>query len=377
MQDLKNTAVDTLMSDALLTDPETELSKVIGMLKKNEAYEVFSVQAEKVLMATVRDLLNAKNIITSRLSTVSNTVPKLSPEDKLGGAVRILSQYRIRALPVVQKGKVVGALKIIDIAKAMESSVPSNAKVSSIMTPNPITIKSTDSTLKAKSLMLRRKIDHLPIMKDGELVGIITSNAILYATRPPERQPASSGSGTFAMKRTMNFPVDEIMDAHPLEFAPNDSLQKLIGEMLRMRVNAVLVTWSHELHGIATFRDIVKILAEEARQEPNMYIVGLPDDPFEAETAKTKFSRIIAALSKSIGIVEARAKIKMQKASKESERRRYEVMVSIVTLSKVYNFSREGFQLSDIFDQLQQSIRRINVKKPKTKPTVRKMSETE
>ncbi len=377
MQDLKNTAVDTLMSDALLTDPETELSKVIGMLKKNEAYEVFSVQADKVSMATVRDLLNAKNIITSRLSTVSNTVPKLSPEDKLGGAVRILSQYRIRALPVVQKGKVVGALKIIDIAKAMESSVQSNAKVSSIMTPNPITIKSTDSALKAKSLMLRRKIDHLPIMKDGELVGIITSNAILYATRPPERQPASSGSGTFAMKRTMNFPVDEIMDAHPLEFAPNDSLQKLIGEMLKMRVNAALVTWSHELHGIATFRDIVKILAEEGKQEPNMYIVGLPDDPFEAETAKTKFSRIIAVLSKSLGIVEARAKIKMQKASKESERRRYEVMISIVTLSKVYNFSREGFQLSDIFDQLQQSIRRINVKKPKTKPTVRKMSETE
>jgi hypothetical protein len=67
----------------------------------------------------------------------------------------------------------------------------------------------------------------------------------------------------------------------------------------------------------------------------------------------------------------------MQKTAKDVERRRYQVMVSIATLSNVYNFSREGFQLSDIFDQLQQSIKRINVKRPKTKPTARKISETE
>lgn len=372
MQELKNIAVSALMSEALLTDPETELSKVIGMLKNNDAYEVFSVQAGKVLMATVRDLLNAKNLITSRISNISTTVPKLSPDDKLGSAVRILSEYRIRALPVVQKGKVAGALKIKDIAEAMQDVVPSNAKVSSIMTPNPITLDATDTVLKAKNLMLRRKIDHLPIMKNGRLAGIINSNSILYATRPPERQ----SEGGFAFQGALSS-VDEIMNAHVLEFAPNDSLQKLIAEMLKMRVNAALITWSHELHGIATFRDVVKILAEEAKQEPQTYIVGLPDDPFEAETAKTKFSKIVATLSKSMEIVEARAKIKMQKGSKDRERRRYQVMVSIATLSNIHNFSREGFQLSDVFDQLQQSIRRINVKKPKTKPTARKMSETE
>ena len=376
MQELKNIAVSAFMSEALLTDPETELSKVIGMLKKNNAYEVFSMQAGKISMITVRDLLNAKNL-TTKLSTVSASVPKLSPDDKVGTAVRILSGYRIRSLPIVQKGKIAGALRIKDIAKAMQDTMPSNAKVSSIMTPNPITIESADTVLKAKNLMLRRKIDHLPIMKNGKLAGIVDSNSILYATRPPESQAVGLGSRGFTVKKTLNFPVDEIMTARALEFAPNDSLQKVIVEMLETGANAALITWLNELHGIATLRDVVKVLAEEAKQEPQMYIVGLPDDPFEAETAKMKFSKIIAALSKSMEIVEARAKIKMQKASKDRERRRYQVMVSIATLSNIHNFSKEGFQLSDIFDQLQQSIRRINVKKPKTKPTARKMSEIE
>jgi CBS domain-containing protein len=365
------------MSDVLLVDPETELSKVIGALKKNNSYEIFSTHADKVLMVTVRDLLNVKNLSTSRFSNIATVVPKLSPNDKLSSAVRILSEYRIRALPVVQRGKVEGALKIRDIVKMMRDVMPSNAKASSIMTPNPITINSGDSALKAKNLMLRRKIDHLPIMRNGKLAGILDSESILYATRPPERQPVAWGSSTFEMKRTLNFPVDEIMSVHALEFAPNDPLQKLITEMLKARANAALITWSHELQGIVTFRDVVKTIAEKSRQEPQVYIVGLPDDPFESETAKTKFSRIVATLSKSMKIVEARAKIKMQKTAKDVERRRYQVMVSIATLSNVYNFSREGFQLSDIFDQLQQSIKRINVKRPKTKPTARKISETE
>jgi CBS domain-containing protein len=359
------------MGNALIADPGTEVSKVIGLLKKSDAYEVFYLQAGRALMATIRDLLNAKNLTTSKLENIANTVPKLSAEEKLGNAVRILSDYRIRALPVIEKGKIVGALHVKDVVEAMEPVVP-NAKVSAIMTPHPITISSDDSVLKAKGLMLRRKIDHLPVLKNEKLVGMVDSSEILYATIPPERQSAAVGAKAVGTKRMLDYPVDGIMDTTPLEFELNDSIQKSVGQMLKMRANAALVTWAHELQGIVTLRDIVKILVEEPKQPPSTYIVGLPDDPFEAETAKTKFSRIISTISKSMDIVEARATIKILKTLREKERRRYEVKVSIATRSNVYNFSKDGAQLSDIFDELQQRIRRINVKRPKIRPTQRK-----
>ena len=175
--------------------------------------------------------------------------------------------------------------------------------------------------------MLRRKIDHLPVLKNEKLVGMVDSSEILYATIPPERQPAAVGAKAVGTKRMLDYPVDGIMNTTPLEFEPNDSIQKSVGQMLKMRANAALVTWAHELQGIVTLRDIVKILVEEPKQPPSTYIVGLPDDPFEAETAKTKFSRIISAISKSMDIVEARATIKILKTVREKERRRYEVKV--------------------------------------------------
>lgn len=373
MQELRQTNIGILMGEALIADPGTEVSKVIGLLKKNDAYEVFYLQAGRASMATIRDLLNAKNLTTRKLETIANTVPKLSAEEKLGSAVRILSDYRIRALPVIEKGKIVGALHVKDVVEAMEPVMP-NAKVSSIMTPHPITISSDDSVLKAKGLMLRRKIDHLPVLKNEKLVGMVDSSEILYTSIPPERQPAAVGAKAVGTKRMLDYPVDGIMNTTPLEFEPSDSIQKSVGQMLKMRANAALVTWAHELQGIVTLRDIVKILVEEPEQPPSIYIVGLPDDPFEAETAKTKFSRIISAISKSMDIVEARATIKILKTLREKERRRYEVKVSIATHSNVYNFSKDGAQLSDIFDELQQRIRRINVKRPKIRPTQRKPS---
>ena len=373
MQELRQTNIGTLMGEALIADPGTEVSKVIGQLKKKAAYEVFYLQAGRPFMATIRDLLNSKNLTTSRLETIANTVPKLPPEERLLSAAGILSDYRIRALPVVEKGKIVGALHTRDIVKAMEPVVP-NAKVSSIMTPHPITISSDDSVLKAKSLMLRRKIDHLPVLKNEKLVGIVDSSEILGAAIPPERQLAAVGAKAVGTKRMLDYPVDGIMNTTPVEFEPNDSIQKLVGQILKMRANAALVTWAYEIQGIITLRDIVKILTGKRKAEPKVYIVGLPDDPFEAETAKTKFSRIISTISKSMDIVEARATIKILKTLREKERRRYEVKVSIVTHSNVYNFSKDGAQLSDIFDELQQRIRRINVKRPKIRPTLRKPS---
>lgn len=375
MQELRDMAVSSLMGEALQADPETEVSKIIGMLKKNDAYEVFSIHAGRVLMATVRDLLNAKNLTARRLATVAQTAPKLSTQDKISNGVRILTDYRIRALPVMEKGSIVGALHAKNVAKAMQLSVPPNARVSSIMTPYPITISSGDSVLKARSLMLRRKIDQLPILKDGRLAGVSDSSAILFAMIPPERQSFAIDADAYDAVNRLDFPVDGIMDSTPLQVQPNDNIRHLIGQLLTTKTNYALVTWEHEIQGIVTLRDIVKILAEEQKQAPQLYMVGLPEDPFEAETAKTKFSRIVGTLSKSMDIVEARAKIKLLKAAKEKERNRYEVKVSIATPSEVHSFSDDGFSLADIFDELQQRIRRINVKRPKSRPTARRTSE--
>ena len=61
---------------------------------------------------------------------------------------------------------------------------PARVKVSDIMTPAPlITIDLDDSTQKAAELMIEHKIRRLPVMKDGALVGIVTSKDLLACVR--------------------------------------------------------------------------------------------------------------------------------------------------------------------------------------------------
>jgi len=93
------------------------------------------------------------------------------------------------------------------------------------------------------------------------------------------------------------------------------------------------------------------------KEEIPLYIVGLPDDPFEAELAKSKFASLVKLLRRSIhDLREAKCTIKIK--DKGGERRRYEVRVNIVTLSGVKSYTANGYDLAMIFDQISDSYKK-------------------
>lgn len=127
--------------------------------------------------ALVRDWMS-KNVIT------------VSPETTLPEAHRLMTEHKIRRLPVVKDGKVIGIVTRGDIrgAEASEATslsiwelnyLLSRLRVEEIMTPHPITI-SPDATIgEAARLMLEHKISGLPVVDEGgTLVGIITESDI-------------------------------------------------------------------------------------------------------------------------------------------------------------------------------------------------------
>jgi len=52
--------------------------------------------------------------------------------------------------------------------------VSKNTRVSEIMTPDPVTVSRTESVTDCMQLMTDRRIRHLPVMDDGSLVGVIS-----------------------------------------------------------------------------------------------------------------------------------------------------------------------------------------------------------
>ena len=121
---------------------------------------------------------------------MTRDVITIAPETSLKEAHDIMNSKKIRRLPVVMQGKVVGIVTLGDIRGAEPSKASSlsvwemndllaKLQVSKIMTHNPATIPQTVSIGDAAKVMLEKKFSSLPVVDAAEhLVGIITESDI-------------------------------------------------------------------------------------------------------------------------------------------------------------------------------------------------------
>ena len=94
------------------------------------------------------------------------------------------------------------------------------------------------------------------------------------------------------------------------------------------------------------------------KQISQTFIIGLPEDPFEAELAKSKFVNIVRLLRKTTSpeIEEARCHIKLRDI--EGKRKRYEVDVNIITPYRRHTYTNMGWDLARMFDQMSDSLKK-------------------
>jgi CBS domain-containing protein len=113
----------------------------------------------------------------------------ITPRTSLSEAHRLMKQKKVRRLPVVDDGKLVGIVALSDVLEAEPSGATTlsiyelnyllaELKVDKIMKHNVITVKPDATIRDAASIMLEHKIGGLPVLEDGKLVGIITESDI-------------------------------------------------------------------------------------------------------------------------------------------------------------------------------------------------------
>jgi CBS domain-containing protein len=353
---VRDRSVREVMQEPIVVDSNTTISNIIGLMDRYNAYTVFLKHNEKVASINMRDILEYRDIDHAKPSILGKVIPSLSRDDRIGYAARIMSSYRLRALPIVEDGVVVGQITSDSILRLLRTYDIASVRASDIMTPHPVVVNVNTKASSAKSYMVRHRIDHLPVIDDSKVYGIITSKSILMVLKPPESVRGSAD----IMKRSsriLDIPSSSIADKNVVKVELFDTLKGIVSSMIDGNVAYTLVTMGEELQGIVTSRDVVGLLQEMVREEIPLYIIGLPDDPFEAELAKSKFATLVKLLRKSIhDLTEAKCTIKVK--DKGGNRRRYEVKVSIVTLGGVKNYIAEGYDLAMIFDQISDSYKK-------------------
>jgi acetoin utilization protein AcuB len=116
---------------------------------------------------------------------MSSPAVSISPATTLEDAYRILCDEGIRHLPVVEEGRLVGVVSDRDLRLATSalarSPLSPTSPVSKVMSREPMTADVSDPVEDVAVRMRARKIGCLPVMDDGQLIGIITGLDLLDA----------------------------------------------------------------------------------------------------------------------------------------------------------------------------------------------------
>ena len=344
---MKDIPVSDFVTAARTLSQTDSVSRAIGVMRESNSYVAFVEEQGRTAIVSVRDLLKVRDIANTKLSKVIQYVPRLKTNNTIREAASMMYEHRIRAMPVYENSTLKGQIALDSIIKKlMESEV--RTKTTGLMTPSPICLNERDKISKARRIMLNRKIDQIPVLNDSVLSGVISSNSIVFNMVP------SSDKSAMGERRRQRFdpPVGDFSTTPVCTNGPRDFLHDVYSNMTKLGTQYSLITNFNEVQGIITYRDFMKLLVEP--KDPNaipMYIIGLPEDPFEAEASREKFEKIVRLLKRTVpNLTEARAIIKVK--DKRFARTKYEVQIFISTLRNHYNYKGVGFDLPDVFDEI-------------------------
>jgi len=97
--------------------------------------------------------------------------------DTLSSAQSLMQREGFRQLPVVENGVLVGMLSDRDLHA--HSGYLDRTKVDAAMTERLITVAPTDTAAHVARLLLERRINAVPVVDNGRLVGIVSRSDLL------------------------------------------------------------------------------------------------------------------------------------------------------------------------------------------------------
>jgi len=117
-------------------------------------------------MTTVKKIIDQK----------SNTVFSVRTSDPIENVLKIMRDFRVRAVLVIDDGELMGIVSQGDCAikVLLPHNNPSEVVVSKIMTPKPLTVTLSNSLDECMAIMVHKHIRHLPVLEKNKVVGVIS-----------------------------------------------------------------------------------------------------------------------------------------------------------------------------------------------------------
>ncbi|HEY8510188.1 MAG TPA: CBS domain-containing protein [Steroidobacteraceae bacterium] len=124
-------------------------------------------------MPVVRHLLERKG----------RALYSIGPDDPVLEAIRMMAEHRIGALLVMREGELVGIISERDYARKviLRGRSSSETPVHQIMSSPVITVSPTHTLDQCMRIVTEKRIRHLPVVESGRVVGVISIGDLVKA----------------------------------------------------------------------------------------------------------------------------------------------------------------------------------------------------
>lgn len=123
------------------------------------------------------------------------------------------------------------------------------------MTPFPYSVQPTDGLRRARELMMEHEVRHLPVLRERELVGILTDRDLKRALDPDLGLPSKD-----------ELFVNDVYMPDPYVVDSSTPLDVVLEEMTARHVGSALVTKHGRLAGIFTATDACRLYCQHLRK---------------------------------------------------------------------------------------------------------------
>ena len=261
--------IKNLMSTSLITiDKDQSLADALKLLRKNRISRI-PVLNNKELVGIISERDIAKKLGSSKYESmpasrlhVSSVMVKdiisVPQSMRLAEVANIMLENGIGSVPVMDGDKMIGIVSKADFVTLAIDGEYDNICTKEIMTKDVVSISSSERLIHARRISIDSHIGRLPVIDDGELVGMITSKDLMRAfidfrKKVPEKYQKSQ------IKEVL---VEYIMSRNPRVVSKEDTVSDVAKIMIETGFNGLPVVEDDKVIGIITQTDILKLISK-------------------------------------------------------------------------------------------------------------------
>jgi len=290
---------EIMVSEVLTLGSEDTIGKAYSMMESKRISQVPVVDNDRKYsgMIFAKQLISSSAQPTSKLKSFVVSTTTAAPDIDVEKAAQLIIGSGNRAIPVVEKGKLVGIISETDLIQTADFG---HATVDEIMT-GAIVIEEKTSIADALSKMRRYNISRLPVIDtEGILRGIVNILDIgkIVAVAPRERTSQSAGiSGGTSNLRDIR--VKDIM--RRATSVERGTRLSTITNIFRRNDELVIVGGGRPM-GIVTPKDALELVLPKKKSEPTIHMAHIENGEDKAEIQE-QLERFLKKIQGKIGDV--------------------------------------------------------------------------